>query len=142
MLLEIKDLNVNFKQTIIVKGANLTIQEGECVALIGPSGCGKTTLARAILRLQPQANIKGHIFFEDTDLTLLNEKQMCTIRGGKIAMIFQEPMTALNPLHKVGKQVIESLTLHHNNPTNQHVLDLFQMVDLKNPRRIFKSYPH
>jgi len=142
MLLKIENLSVHFKQITPVKEANLTIDEGECVALIGPSGCGKTTLARAILRLQPQADINGHIFFEDGDLTQLDEDQMCAIRGGKIAMIFQEPMTALNPLHIVGKQVMESLVLHNNTPTKQHVLDLFQMVDLKNPPRIFKSYPH
>ncbi len=142
MLLKIENLNVRFKQVTPVKEANLTINEGECVALIGPSGCGKTTLARAILRLQPQADINGHVFFEDMDLTRLDENQMCAIRGGKIAMIFQEPMTALNPLHIVGKQVMESLVLHNNTPIKQHVLDLFHMVDLKNPQRIFKSYPH
>ncbi len=142
MLLNIKNLNVHFRHAVAVKEANLGIEAGQCVALIGPSGCGKTTLARAILRLQPQATITGHIFFEDTDLMTLDERQMCKIRGGKIAMIFQEPMTALNPLHVVGKQVMESLILHDNNPVKQHVLDLFHMVDLKNPRRIFKSYPH
>ena len=142
MLLDIRNLSVSFKNTTPVKDASLQIQTGKCVALIGPSGCGKTTLARTILRLQPNTKISGEILFEGQNLLTLDEKQLCAIRGGKIAMIFQEPMTALNPLHIVGKQILESLILHQNTPTKQHVHHLLEQVDLKNPKRIFNSYPH
>ena len=142
MLLDIQNLTVTLKNVTPVKQASLTVQEGQCVALIGPSGCGKTTLARAILRLQEDAKINGKILFHGKDLLTLAPSELQKVRGGQIAMIFQEPMTALNPLHPVGKQILESLMLHNNTPSRQHVLTLLQQVRLKNPQRIFKSYPH
>lgn len=142
MLLNIQNLTVRLKNITPVKQACLAVEEGSCVALIGPSGCGKTTLARSILNLQEEAQREGKILFMGKDLLTLNEEQMNEVRGGRIAMIFQEPMTALNPLHPVGKQVMESLILHENTPTKQHVLELLEHVHLKNPRRVFKSYSH
>lgn len=141
-LLNIQNLSVSFKDNTPVKQANLTIQEGECVALIGPSGCGKTTLARAILRLQQNATIHGQIQFQGTELLSLTEQEMQTIRGGKIAMIFQEPMSALNPLQTIQTQIMESLSLHHNTPTKAHIYHLLEQVELKHAKRIALSYPH
>ncbi|MBQ3695400.1 MAG: ABC transporter ATP-binding protein [Alphaproteobacteria bacterium] len=142
MLLDIRNLTVSLKNAQLVKKASLSVAEGECVALIGPSGCGKTTLTRSILRLQKQMQISGEILFDGKNLLALDEKEMVKIRGGKIAMIFQEPMSALNPLHKVGKQIMESLILHTDKATKQQVLNLLTEVDFKNPKRIFNSYPH
>lgn len=141
-LLNIQNLCVSFHNNHLVKGAKLTVNEGECVALIGPSGCGKTTLARSILRLQQNATINGSIQFQGQELLSLTEKEMQHIRGGKIAMIFQEPMSALNPLQTIQTQIMESLMLHQNSPTPQHVYTLLEQVELKNPDRIASSYPH
>ena len=141
-LLNIQNLSVSFKDNTPVKQANLTIQEGECVALIGPSGCGKTTLARTILRLQQNATIHGQIQFQGTELLSLTEQEIQTIRGGKIAMIFQEPMSALNPLQTIQTQIMESLSLHHNTPTKAHIYHLLEQVELKHAKRIALSYPH
>ena len=139
---EIKNLSVSFKEATPVQQASLHVQEGECVALIGPSGCGKTTLARTILGLQSATRTTGQILFQGQNLLTLNEKEMQQIRGGKIAMIFQEPMSALNPLHLIQKQIMESLKLHQQKSSLSRVLELLEKVELKNPRRIAKSYPH
>ncbi len=141
-LLTIQNLSISFSQHTPVKQANLFLDEGECVALIGPSGCGKTTLARTILRLQSNTHTSGSIQFQGQELLTLTEKEMQQIRGGKIAMIFQEPMTALNPLQTIQTQIMESLILHKNSPNKTHVYDLLNQVELKNPIRIAKSYPH
>ena len=139
---EIKDLSVSFEDIMPVQKANLFLNEGECVALIGASGCGKTTLARTILGLQSTIKTKGKILFEKKDLLSLPEGEMQKIRGGKIAMIFQEPMSALNPLQTICKQILESLKLHHQQATVTRVEELLRKVDLKNPKRIASSYPH
>jgi len=141
-LLEIKNLSISFTHQPLVQGANLFLNEGECVALIGPSGCGKTTLARTILRLLHNATATGEILFRDENLLTLSEDKMQELRGGQIAMIFQEPMSALNPLQTIRKQILETLKLHHQQTTFSHILELLEKVGLKNPKRIAKSYPH
>lgn len=141
-LLSIQNLTVRLKNITPVEQASLVVERGKCVALIGPSGCGKTTLARSILKLQDNTVLTGKILFHQANLLDLSEKELLNIRGGKIAMIFQEPMTALNPLHPVGKQIMESLVLHKNNPTKAHIEGLLKQVGLKNTKRILKSYPH
>lgn len=142
MLIDIQNLSISIKNKPLIQQASLHINEGEWIALIGPSGCGKTTLAKAILNLQPNFHISGKIFFQDTNLLSLSESQMQQIRGGKIAMIFQEPLSALNPLQTISTQILESLKLHKQTTTKQHVLELLQQVELQNPKRIAKSYPH
>lgn len=141
-LLEIKNLRVRFENFMPVKSATMHIEAGELVALIGSSGSGKSTLAMSILKLQEDANVHGRIMFGGKNLAYFSEQKMRTIRGKKIAMIFQEPMSSLNPLHTVAKQIGEVLKMTGQPVTKQAVLDLLMQVELNDIERIYKSYPH
>ena len=139
-LLEIKNLSVNFGKFQAVKNANLTVDKGQFVALLGPSGCGKTSLALSILQLQADVGLSGEILYNGSNLLKFSEKELTSFRGKDIAMIFQEPMTSLNPVQKVGHQIMESLVLHTEHPTKKKVLELLEKVEL--PKRLINSYPH
>ena len=141
-LLEIKNLRVRFENFMPVKSATMHIEAGELVALIGSSGSGKSTLAMSILKLQEDASIHGRVMFGGKNLAYFSEQKMRTIRGKKIAMIFQEPMSSLNPLHTVAKQIGEVLKMTGQPVTKQTVLDLLIQVELNDIERIYKSYPH
>ena len=114
-LLEIKDLVIEFHtdDSIVhaVNGVNLVLKEGETLGLVGETGAGKTTIARSILGILPKPQgkvVRGEIIYDGTDILKLPEKEMKKLRGNKIAMIFQDPMTALNPIERVGDQIAES----------------------------------
>src|SRR5471030_918841 len=109
-LLEITDLRVRFGETMAVDGVSLKIETGERVALVGESGSGKSVTALSILRLLEDAQLTGSINFAGEDLLLKSERQMQRVRGAEIAMVFQEPMTAFNPLYTIGNQIIEAIT--------------------------------
>ncbi len=141
-LLEIKHLCVSFKHFSPVRKISLAVKSGEFVALVGDSGSGKSTVALSVLRLQENTRIGGEILFKGKNLLAWSEKDMRSIRGGKIGMIFQEPMTSLNPLHKAGKQILESLTLHTKNPSRKKVIELLKLVGLKDVSRVYEAYPH
>src|SRR5436853_4485924 len=118
-LLEIKNLDVAFETSRgdvqPVRDVSLTIYPGQTVAVVGESGCGKSVTAMSILRLIPSPPGKvlgGRILFEGRDLLSLSEREMQHVRGKDIAMIFQEPMTSLNPVYTVGDQIVEAITLH------------------------------
>src|SRR5690606_39028820 len=116
-LLEMRRLNVHFRGSQghfhAVKNLDLSIGQGETVALVGESGCGKSTTALAIMQLlAPGASLKGEIDFAGRNLAALSQSEMRKVRGREISMIFQEPMTSLNPVHTIGAQIMEVLRLH------------------------------
>ncbi len=151
-LLEIKDLTVEyvtFNGTVrAVDRVWLTIDKGETVGMVGESGCGKSTVSLAVMRLlpNPPARIKsGEILFEGEDILKKSEEEMKQIRGGKISMVFQEPMTSLNPVYTIGKQVSESIIVHQKvsrAEAKQKAIEMLKLVKIPNPEKRFYEYPH
>lgn len=141
-ILEIRNLWVRFSKFPVVRGVSIAVKSGEFVALIGNSGSGKSTVAHAVLQLNAAAHYEGTILYKRQNLLALSEKELQRIRGSKIAMIFQEPMTSLNPLHPVGRQIAEALFLHGEKARKQQVTDLLKMVELSDAERIYTSFPH
>ena len=118
-LLELEHLRVTFGDTVAVDDVSLTIGRGERVALVGESGSGKSVTALSILRLLNDAQTSGVVRFDGEDLLAKSEREMRGMRGSDIAMIFQEPMTALNPLYTVGDQIAETIVLHDGVSANE-----------------------
>jgi peptide/nickel transport system ATP-binding protein len=150
-LLEVDNLQVHFRApdgvNHAVDGISLAVDAGETVAIVGESGCGKSVTANAILRLvpTPPGRIAGTIRFEGTDLLKLNARAMRSIRGNRISMIFQEPMTSLNPVLTVGRQIAETLRLHQNlgrNAAEARAVEMLDLVGIAEPRRRAGEYPH
>ncbi|WP_028822588.1 ABC transporter ATP-binding protein [Propionimicrobium lymphophilum] len=144
-LLEVRNLRVSFKGKEAVRGIDLEIRPGQRVGLIGESGSGKSVTALALMKLlPPNATIEGSIKLADVELSNRNDAQMSSIRGSKIGMIFQEPMTALDPTMQVGRQVAEALLLHseRQGKSSDRVCQMLEQAGLPDPQRIAKSYPH
>ena len=151
-LLSIKDLKVSFfteeGQVRAVDGTTFGIKKGETLALVGESGCGKSVTALSILRLIPDPPgkiIGGEILFQSRDLLKLSEKRMRTIRGNEIAMIFQEPMTSLNPVYTVGNQIVEAIELHQDKKGAaawSHATEMLRLVGIAEPEQRANEYPH
>jgi microcin C transport system ATP-binding protein len=146
-LIEIRDLRVAFAGQAVVHGLNLDIRRGECLALVGESGSGKSVTAHSILRLLPGRNVSssGAIRYNGVDLLHASEQQMRSLRGNRIAMIFQEPMTSLNPLHTVERQVSEVLEIHKGlkgRAARERTLELLELVGIRQPLQRLKAYPH
>ena len=151
-LLEVRNLVTHFfTQDGVVKAVNgisYTVDEGETVALVGESGCGKTVSALSILRLIPEPPGKilgGEIIFRGKDLLKLSRQEMQQVRGAQISMIFQEPMTSLNPVLTVGRQLSEALQAHQNispQAARDEAVKLLQMVGIPQAERRVKEYPH
>ncbi|NRD22096.1 ABC transporter ATP-binding protein [Winogradskyella litoriviva] len=151
-LLSVDTLNISFfkdkKEKQIIKNISFNIQPNEIVAVVGESGSGKSISSLALMGLLPKQISKitsGSILFEDKDLVNYSEKEFQTLRGKDIAMIFQEPMSSLNPSMRCGRQVEEILKQHFKLSTSEiklEVLNLFERVKLPNPERIYKAYPH
>ena len=150
-MLHIENLHIAFKsrseETSAVSGIDLTLKKGESIGLVGESGSGKSITALAIMGLLPRQALlrSGKIVFNNTDLLALSPKEMNLYRGQQIAMIFQEPMTSLNPVMRCGKQVAESI-LRHQKVTSKEakaqVISLFKQVNLPRPEQMLRSYPH
>ncbi len=152
VLLDVRDLSVSFgsgqEELLAVDRASFRIGKGETVALVGESGSGKTVSALSILRLLPYPAARhpsGEIWFEGRDMLKLPEPQMQRIRGDRISIIFQEPMTSLNPLHTIEKQVGEVLKLHRHmddKSAARRVLELLHRVGIKEPEKRLGAFPH
>ncbi|MBR8313383.1 ABC transporter ATP-binding protein [Burkholderia dolosa] len=144
-LLSIEGLTVSFGDKRCVHGLDLTIGRGERVALVGESGSGKSLTALSILRLVDDATLGGRIVFDGEDLLGKSERQMRGIRGGDIAMVFQEPMTALNPLFTIGRQIVESLRLHEGlapNAARARAIELLHRTGIPEPQRRVDYFAH
>ncbi len=149
-ILEISDLAIEYHtdDAVIhaVNGINLNVKHGETIGLVGETGAGKTTIARSILRIlqtPPAKFCGGKIVFQGQNIMALSEKEMRKIRGDKIAMIFQDPMTALNPIEKVGDQIAEAIGLHNKVTrveSEQRTREMLEMVGI--PAERYKEYPH
>lgn len=146
-LLSVENLTIRFGSSTAVDGISFSINEGEVLGLVGESGSGKSVTSLAILRLlAPSATMTGNIHFDGHDLLNLSGKQMRARRGREISMIFQEPMTALNPAMTIGEQIAEAVRVHHPKlskaEVKDRVLESLNNVALPDPTRRSKDYPH
>ena len=150
-MLQIKNLHVNFKTNNglfkAVKNISFDLNKGQTIGIVGESGSGKSVTSLAIMRLLDEkvAQINGEVTLQDVDLLGLSENEMRRIRGNRIAMIFQEPMTSLNPVLTCGYQVTEAIKLHlgfNDQQAKEHTIKLFNEVQLPRPEAIFDTYPH
>src|SRR5215207_4590765 len=151
-ILSVDDLRISFGtyagEVQAVRGASFDLRQGETLAIVGESGSGKSVAARSIMRLNPESNTivrGGEIVFEGEDLLKLSEKRMLDIRGPKIAMVFQDPMTSLDPTMRVGRQIIESLKQHlgmSGRQAAERAVELLELVGIPNAEERLKQYPH
>ena len=151
-LLSIEDLSVDFRQgsgvTHAVKKVSFTINKGETVALVGESGSGKSVTALSVLKLLPYPSAQhpsGRVLFKGEDLLDEDERDLRRVRGNAISMIFQEPMTSLNPLHTIERQVGEILKIHRgmsDTAARARVIELLTHVGIREPEKRLGSYPH
>ncbi|HPC73143.1 MAG TPA: ABC transporter ATP-binding protein [Syntrophales bacterium] len=152
VLLEVRNLCTYFETargTVrAVDGVDFTLNEGDTLGIVGESGCGKTVLALSIMRLipvPPGRIVSGSVLFEGADLIRLSEPEMRKVRGKHISMIFQEPMTSLNPVFRVGDQIAEAVELHlglSKKDALDHAVKMLQLVGMPSPRERILDYPH
>ncbi len=151
-VLEVKDLHVSFDtyagEVKAVRGVTFDLVEGEVLAIVGESGCGKSVTAQTIMKLNPMPPariVKGEILLAEKDIVHATEKEMMKIRGKDVSMIFQDPMTCLNPTMQVGKQLTEAIRHHQNlsqEEAHKEALRLLEIVKIPNPKQRAKQYPH
>jgi len=149
-LLEVENLSVTLNTAAgagrAVRDLSLIVEKGATLGIVGESGCGKSMTALAIMGLLPDnATTNGRIVFDGTDLLALPEERMCEIRGNRIAMVFQEPMTSLNPVHPIGRQVSETLRLHRRlsrGAAKSEAIELLDRVGIPQPAQRLEHYPH
>jgi len=151
-ILEVKDLHVSFHtyagDVKAVRGVTFQLNRGESIAIVGESGSGKSVTSQTIMRLIPEPPgeiVNGEILFNGKDLTKLNNKEMQNIRGSEIGMIFQDPMTSLNPTMTIGKQISEGLVRHQGLSKEQarnKAIEMLNLVGIPNPEDRIAQYPH
>ena len=151
-VLKVDDLHTRFftRDGVVraIEGLSLTVQEGEVLGIVGESGCGKSVTALSIMRLiPPKAGriVQGSVQFEGKDLALLSDAEMRTIRGNQIAMVFQEPMTSLNPVHSIGAQIAEAVQIHQGlskSAAMARAVEMLKLVHIPDPERRVSDYPH
>src|ERR1700726_4536106 len=150
-LLEVQNLQTHFRTpegiNRAVDGVSFHVTEGETLAIVGESGCGKSVTAMSLMRLipEPPGKIAGSVRFQDKDLLQVSEREMASIRGNHISMVFQEPMTSLNPVLTVGRQIGETLRLHQHlgrREVAERAVEMLSLVGIAEPRRRAHEYPH
>ena len=151
-LLEVKDLKTYFyTDNGVVKsvdGVSFVVKKGQTLGIVGESGCGKSITSLSIMQLiesPPGKIVGGEILFEGEDLLKKSKNEMRKIRGSKIAMIFQEPMTSLNPVFTVGQQIMEALKIHtgmDKHQAKEHAIEMLKLVRIPMPEKRFNEYPH
>lgn len=151
-ILDVNNLHVSFKtrngEITAVKGVSFSLKKGETLAIVGESGSGKSVTAKSIMRLLPKQSAvipQGEIKFEGKDLLELSLKDMQQVRGSKISMVFQDPMTSLNPTMKIGKQIMEGLKKHQTltkSEARQRALEMLELVGIPNAKKRLDAYPH
>lgn len=151
-ILEVNDLHISFHtfsgEVQAIRGVNFDLNKGETLAIVGESGSGKSVTSKSIMRLLPESNSEiksGEILFEGKDLTKLSDKAMQKVRGKDISMIFQDPMTSLNPTMTIGKQIIEPIVKHQKlskAAARKRAIEILELVGIANPEVRFNQYPH
>lgn len=151
-ILKVENLHVSFKTYAginqAVRGVSFSLDKGETLAIVGESGCGKTVTSKAIMQILPQQAAIGaesRIYLEGRNLLELSEKEMTQVRGKEISMIFQDPMTSLNPTMRIGKQIAESITNHSDiseKDAGKEALRMLEMVRIPNAKERLRQYPH
>ena len=151
-LVQIKNFTSGFlfegKRMTVLNNINIDLYSGEVLGIVGESGSGKSVTARSIMRLLAPPHyqvLSGEIYYKDTNVLSLSDRQMQTIRGNKISMIFQEPMTALNPVYTCGDQIMEAIVLHRKvsrQEAHTQAVDLLKLVGIQLPELRINSYPH
>lgn len=152
VVLSVKNLEINFKTYAglvhAVRNISYDLYKGETLAIVGESGSGKSVSSNAIMKLIPEGNglySNGEIIYDGKDLVKLSNKEMTKIRGKEIAMIFQDPMTSLNPTMKIGKQIVEVIEKHtelKGKKAKDRAIELLKLVDIAMPEKRFNQYPH
>jgi len=145
-LLSLKNLSISFANQQVIKDFSFDLSAQKITALVGQSGSGKSLTALAILGLARKAKISGEIIFAGKNLLALSEKEFCKIRGKEIGMVFQDPSSSLNPLHKIGKQIAEAITIHQpkisKKDLQNRIAELLKMVELESLKTRLDNYPH
>ena len=153
-LLQVNNLKVNFivgknTQLTAVEDVSFSVEKGKTIGIVGESGCGKSVTATSIMRLLPKKTgriVNGSILFKDNDIVQLSEREMCDVRGNLISMVFQDPMTALNPVYTIGWQLIEAIRAHDKTVTKtdayKRSVEVLEKVGIPLPKQRMKDYPH
>ena len=151
ILLEVNNLSTSFftedGEVKAVRGVSLNVREGETLGFVGESGCGKSVTALSIMKLIPSPGriMGGEVYYKGKDLLRLTDKEIRDIRGKEIALIFQEPLTSLNPVFNVGNQIVEAIRIHQNVGKKEAVkraIAMLESVGIPEPQRRIKDYPH
>lgn len=149
VLLQIKNVKTSFRIAdeyyAAVDGVNLELKKNEVLAIVGESGCGKSALAFSIMGLHKKAKVEGEILFKGTDLNNISKQKLNQIRGKDLGMVFQDPLSALNPLTTIGNQIEEIIFLHTKMSQKERrikVIELLQKVQIPRPEHVYNQYPH
>ena len=148
-LLDVQDLHVSFDtadgKLHAVRGLSFSVGKGQTLGIVGESGSGKSVSAQALLGLVPGAEVSGHAWFEGRDLLAMSGEQLQAVRGRRISMVFQDPLTSLHPLYRVGWQIAEAMRAHGSvsrEAANRRAVDLLGMVGIPRPKERVNDYPH